>query len=178
MKLLITKKNDLNCLLGLGSNLPIPEKNLIKAIEILNSIKSIKIINYSSFYLSEPFGFKDQPIFINCAVLIKTFLSPLKLLKKLKKIEKIMGREKNIKYGPRIIDLDILLYEKTIFKNKILQVPHKELLKRSFAFFPCLEIAPDFLHPIKNKKLIELKEELNFKDKAYKSFKPFISLAS
>ncbi len=133
-------------------------------------------MDYSHFYISEPFGFKDQPIFINLSVLIDTVLSPFEIFKINKKIEREMGRVKEFKNSPRIIDIDILLYENLVLITKKLKIPHKEFLKRPFTFFPSLEIAPNFVYTKKNKPLKEISKEINFSSKAYKSFKPKISI--
>lgn len=138
--------------------------------------KGFKILKYSSFYLSEPAGYRDQPIFVNLTLLLQTDLKPLELLKKIKKIEKEMGRVKTFKNGPRKIDIDILLGEEVFFKNKKLKIPHKNFLKRPFEFFPSLEVAPHFIHPIEKKTLREIEEKISFKMKAIKSVKPEITL--
>lgn len=169
------RRNKILYILGLGSNLPIPEKNIIGAIKYISKIKNIKILNYSSYYISEPLGYKNQPIFINCALLIETDIKPINFLKKIKKIEKDLGRVKSFKNGPRKIDIDILLCENLISKFKKLKIPHKKFLKRAFEFLPSLEVAPSFIHPKFNKELKELSKKLIFKDKAYKSIKPQIA---
>lgn len=161
-------------MIGLGSNLPIPERNIIKTINYIKVINQIKILKYSSFYLSEPAGYRDQPIFVNCSVLIETNLNPKILLKKLKNIEKIMGRVKTFKNGPRIIDIDILLCDELKINYKKLKIPHKKFLKRPFEFLPSLEIAPSFIHPIEKKSLRDLSLILNFEKKAYRSIMPAI----
>lgn len=168
------KRNKIHYILGLGSNLPIPEKNIIEAIKYIKKIKNIEILNYSSFYISEPFGYKNQPIFLNCALLIETEFKPIIFLKRIKKLEKDLGRVKSFKNGPRKIDIDILLCENLVSKFKKLKIPHKKFLKRAFEFLPSLEVAPSFIHPELNKKLNELSTSLIFKDKAYKSIKPQI----
>lgn len=162
--------------MGLGSNLPIPEKNIIEAIENLRR-SGFKILKYSSFYISEPAGYRDQPVFVNLALLLETELKPLKLLKKIKKIEKEMGRIKTFKNGPRKIDIDILLSQEAFYKDKKLKIPHKNFLKRPFEFLPSLEISPDFVHPLLKKSLKEIGKDLSFKFKVVKSVKPDITLA-
>lgn len=166
-----TKKNRISYILGIGSNLPIPEKNIIKALILIKNQKDIKLLKFSSLYLSEPFGYKGQPIFINCAALIETDLFPLELLKKLKKIEKTLGRVKTFKNGPRKIDIDILLCSDYSVNYKKLKIPHKKFQERAFEFLPALEIAPDFRNPLSNKTLKEISKDISFKIKAYKSIK-------
>lgn len=121
-------------------------------------------------------GFKEQPVFVNCAVLVETELKPLKLLKITKKIEKEMGRVKTFKYGPRKIDIDILLCEGLTINFKKLKIPHKDFLKRSFELLPSLEVAPNFVHPFFKKSLEEIAKDITFKKKAIKSIKPNIIL--
>lgn len=110
-------------------------------------------------------------------VLLVTDLKPLELLKRIKKIEKEMGRVKTFKNGPRKIDIDILLSEEVFFKDRKLKIPHKNFLKRPFEFLPSLEVSPDFIHPIQKKTLREIGERISFKLKAFKSIKPEITLA-
>jgi len=95
----------------------------------------------------------EQPDFLNCVLKIATSLPPFELLNKLQKIEKQMGRKKNIKWGPRIIDLDILFYNKKVMHTKRLTIPHKELLNRKFVLQSLAEIAPAFVHPIIKKNM-------------------------
>jgi len=166
-----TRKNNIFYILGIGSNLPIPEKNIREALIFLKKQKDIKLLKYSSLYLSEPVGYKDQPIFVNCSVLIETKLKPKELLRKIKKIEKNLGRVKTFKNGPRKIDIDILLCSDFIINEKKLKIPHKNFIERPFEFLPALEIAPDFKNPLLNKTLEEMKKDINFKYKAYKSIK-------
>lgn len=152
--------------IGLGSNIGEREKNCTIALEKLNK-KGIRIKKVSSMHETEPWGLKDQPRFINMVVEVETDLTPEGLLAVLKEIEKEMGREKTVKWGPRIIDLDILFYNDKIINEKELQIPHPLLHKRDFVLRPLVEIAPDKIHPILKKSIRRLMEELNAQDTKY-----------
>ncbi|MBU2523570.1 2-amino-4-hydroxy-6-hydroxymethyldihydropteridine diphosphokinase [Patescibacteria group bacterium] len=140
--------------LGLGTNLGDLEENLRMALHFLEP--SVQIIKSSNLYESEPFGKKDQPWFLNMCVLAETALTPQELLEFCKKIESDMGREKGEKWGPRLIDIDILLYDDRIIEEEVLTIPHKQLHKRKFVLLPLSEIAGDILHPQLKKPLNEL----------------------
>ncbi len=142
--------------IGVGSNIGEKIENCMKAISLLDSIEGCSVIKRSSFYKTEPVGYKDQDWFINCVVMIETELSPYELLEKLKEIELSMGREKGVRWGPRIIDLDILLYEDTVIDSDELTIPHLLMHKRRFVIVPLNEIAPDFIHPVLKKSIKEL----------------------
>jgi len=147
------KKNFKKVFVILGSNIGNRKENLKKAIIEIMKLKKIKIFNMSSLYLSKPWGYLQQDNFYNIALLLIVSYTPLQLLKKLKKIEKKLGREKNIRYGPRIIDIDIILYEDYVIKRKNLIIPHKQLTKRDFFLKPLLEIDKNLINPITKKKL-------------------------
>ncbi len=132
--------------IGIGSNLGSREENCGKAISLLEA-NNIKITKRSSMIETEPWGIEDQPKFINMAVEIETALSPEELLKLLKKIETVIGREPTVRWGPRIIDLDILLYDDLILKTPELEIPHPQISERGFVLKPLAEIAPDKIHP-------------------------------
>lgn len=140
--------------IGLGSNLESPAENCLKAVDHLDAHSDLTLAARSSLYQSEPFGLTDQGWFINTVVQLTTTLSPKKLLHACLSIEQAMGRTRIEKWGPRIIDLDILFYDDLILKNRGLEIPHPGIAERSFVLKPMCEIAPDFLHP-KLKKTIE-----------------------
>lgn len=147
--------------IGLGSNLGKRRENIEKALELLDYRKTIDIIMVSSLYDNEPYGYKDQPFFLNGVAKVSTSLRPTLLLKELKKIEKKMGRKVGKKWGPRIIDLDILFYDNIVFDNKELKIPHPESHKRWFVLKPMDDIDPNFFHPILKKTVHQLLEELD-----------------
>lgn len=140
--------------IGLGSNLESPAENCLKAVDLLGAHSDLTLAARSSFYQSEPFGLTDQGWFINTVVQLTTTLSPEELLHACLSIEQAMGRTRMEKWGPRIIDLDILFYDDLILKKRGLEIPHPGIAERSFVLNPMCEIAPDFLHP-KLKKTIE-----------------------
>ena len=146
--------------IGIGSNIG-AKKNINKCINLLKA--EFSIIKISNFYETEPYGYKNQPNFINLAIKIKTIVKPIKLLKKLQSIEKKLGRKRRIKNGPRIIDLDILLYGDKVINQKNLHIPHKGLFERDFMLIPLLDIAPETTNPITRKKAKYLKEGIKYK---------------
>lgn len=113
----------------------------------------------SSLYESKPFGNIKQENFINLVILIKTIYKPTVLFKFLKQIESEMGRRNSIRWGPREIDLDILFYDDLIYQDSKLTIPHKGITERDFVLVPMCEIAPNFIHPEKNKKICDICDE-------------------
>jgi len=128
------------CYLGLGSNLGNRRKNIKKALDYLAKIKGIKIEKSSRIYETKPVGGPTQRKFLNAAIKIRTSLSPQLLLAALKKIEKDLGRKPTVRFGPRPIDLDILLYANKIIKRKNLVIPHPRMFRREFVLRPLREI--------------------------------------
>lgn len=128
------------CYLGIGSNLGDRRKNIRKALIYLKKTKGIKVVKISSIYETKPVGGPPQNKFLNAAIKIKTTLEPLKLLKTLKRIEKELGRKKTLRFGPRIIDLDILLYADKVIDRKDLKIPHPKMFKRKFVLMPLIEL--------------------------------------
>ena len=145
--------------LGLGSNLGEREKNCLEAIKLLKE-NGIAVVRQSSLIETEPWGMTDQPHFINMAAEVETGLPPHQLLALLMSIENKMGRDRTMKWGPRIIDLDILLYDDLIIDTEELTVPHPFLHERDFVLRPLAEIAPDKVHPLLKKTVRKLLEEL------------------
>jgi 2-amino-4-hydroxy-6-hydroxymethyldihydropteridine diphosphokinase len=143
--------------IGIGSNLGDRAGNCRKAVILLGEY-GIKAESSSSMIESIPWGIQDQPDFINMCVKISTSLDPDRLLDALIEIEQRLGRVKTYVWGPRIIDLDILLYENDIIIDDKLRIPHEQLHRREFALRTLNEIAPDVIHPelhITIKKLLE-----------------------
>lgn len=128
------------CYLGLGSNLGNRKKNIKKALGYLAKTRGIKIEKTSRLYETEPIGGPPQGKFLNAAVRIKTSLSPQLLLKSIKKIENDLGRKESVRWAPREIDLDILLYGDRIIKQKNLIIPHPRMFEREFVLKPLREI--------------------------------------
>lgn len=147
--------------LGLGSNTGDREKNLMRCLELLNSNREIRIIQISSIYEAEPFGYKQQPNFFNMVVEIATDLKPFKLLEITQDIERKIGRKKTFVWGPRIIDIDILSYLNLLIKHPDLHIPHQQLHLRRFALIPLKEVADRYFHPKLNKTIDHLLVECN-----------------
>jgi 2-amino-4-hydroxy-6-hydroxymethyldihydropteridine diphosphokinase len=145
--------------IGIGSNLGTPEKNCTKAIEKISSTKDIKIISKSSFYRTEPIGGVQQGWFVNSAIEIETDLSPENLLSVLLNLELAMGRTRKEKWGPRLIDLDLLFYGNLVLENKSLTLPHPEIQNRKFVLVPMSEIAENLIHPTLKKTIKTLLQE-------------------
>ena len=150
-------------LIGVGSNLGLAAENCEKAISLLNNSEFIQVTAYSSLYQSEPVGKKDQPWFVNGAVEVSTSLTPEELLQHLLNIEHQFGRKRKEKWGPRIIDLDILDYDGKIFNSETLTLPHPEMTQRRFVLEPLSEIAGSKIHPLEKKTLLDLLKDLQQK---------------
>lgn len=145
--------------LGLGSNVGDREEYIDQAIFLLKKTPHMKVRKASSIYETSAEGVADQPPFLNSAVEIKTTLPPHKLLDVVQSIENTLGREREIEWGPRTIDIDILLYGKVIISDDRLQVPHPLLHERLFALMPLAEIAPDVIHPALELPIKQIFEE-------------------
>lgn len=128
------------CYLGLGSNIGNREQYLLDSIFLLKSHKEIIVKDVSSFYETEPYGYIKQEKFLNAVILIQTSLEPEELLKVNNSIEKELDRKRIIRWGPRTIDIDILLYGNEEVNQDNLIIPHKELFKRAFVLVPLCEI--------------------------------------
>uniref|UniRef100_A0A7C4AIL8 2-amino-4-hydroxy-6-hydroxymethyldihydropteridine pyrophosphokinase n=1 Tax=Thermodesulfovibrio aggregans TaxID=86166 RepID=A0A7C4AIL8_9BACT len=143
----------------LGSNIGDRKKNIEIALSELKHCGLI-ISKISSMYNTSPWGYIEQPEFLNVALECFTSLQPFDLLKEIKKIEKKMGRVDTVKYGPRIIDIDIIFYDDLILKSEELTIPHPLMHERLFVLKPLSEIAPDFVHPELKQSVKELIEKL------------------
>ncbi|MCX7988065.1 MAG: 2-amino-4-hydroxy-6-hydroxymethyldihydropteridine diphosphokinase [Thermodesulfovibrio sp.] len=143
----------------LGSNLGDRAKNIEVALSELKDC-GIIVSKKSSLYNTVPWGYTDQPEFLNQAIECLTILEPLDLLRTLKQVEKKMGRKDTIRYGPRIIDIDIIFYDNIIFKSQELTIPHPLMHKRDFVLKPLCEIAPYFIHPELKLSVKELLDNL------------------
>lgn len=128
--------------IGLGSNLGNPPENIRRAVRALAGLGTI--IARSRLYATKPWGKTDQPDFCNAAVLLETALTPRELLGELKRLERELGREPGERWGPRVIDLDILIYDDVELDEPDLQIPHPRLSERAFALVPLAEIDPRF----------------------------------
>ncbi|MQG28651.1 MAG: 2-amino-4-hydroxy-6-hydroxymethyldihydropteridine diphosphokinase [SAR202 cluster bacterium] len=134
--------------LGFGTNLGDRKKNLDRAIISLDSRPDLAVLRTSKIYETEPWGMTDQPNFLNMVAEIVTSISLGELLKRVKKLEQDMGREDGPRFGPRLIDVDILLLEDQMVDQPGLQIPHASLHLRAFVLVPLAELAPDLVHPV------------------------------
>ncbi|MGE5790051.1 MAG: 2-amino-4-hydroxy-6-hydroxymethyldihydropteridine diphosphokinase [Syntrophaceae bacterium] len=134
--------------LGIGSNLGDPIENCRKALREIESLKNVHVLRRSSLYRTEPVGDIPQDWFVNGVVEVRTTFTAPQLLKALQWVEQALGRERRGRWGPRIIDIDILLYGQEIIKTESLIVPHPELHKRRFVLVPINEIAPYVIHAL------------------------------
>ena len=132
--------------LALGSNLGNRAENLQTAISFLGS-KS-KVLNCSPVYETPPWGYEEQPKFLNQVVRVETDLTPSELLDYVKEIERKIGRKETFRYGPRSIDIDILFYDDLVVNTPPLIIPHAQITERAFVLVPLADIAPDYIHPI------------------------------
>jgi 2-amino-4-hydroxy-6-hydroxymethyldihydropteridine diphosphokinase len=140
--------------IGTGSNLGDRSRALRSAVGLLEP--KVHVVKVSSVYETPPWGFEDQPAFLNQVLQVETKLDPQALLTNLKRIEKKLGRETTFRYGPRTIDLDILFYNDLIYSTDTLQIPHPLASERAFVLVPMCEIAPDFVHPVLGRSIRDL----------------------
>ena len=145
--------------IGIGSNLGTSGKNCVEAIEKISTNDHIKIISKSSFYKTAPIGDIEQDWFINSVIRVDTKLNPKELLLTLLNIESEMGRIRKEKWGPRLIDLDLLFYDKLILNQEGITLPHPEIQKRNFVLVPLNEISENLTHPILKKTVKTLLQE-------------------
>ncbi len=137
--------------ISVGSNMGNKKDNIETAIKRLNADEDIEVVRVSDLIMTEPYGFKDQDDFLNGAIRIKTLYTPYELLKCLNEVETLGGRERTVKWGPRTIDLDILMYDDLIIDTEDLTIPHADMENREFVLKPLNEIAPNLRHPVLNK---------------------------
>lgn len=133
--------------LGLGSNLGDRKATLEAALRRLDESGGVRVVKRSSIYETEPIGYADQPWFYNLAVEIETELDPEELLTFTKQVEQELNRTREIHWGPRTIDIDILLYDDVVATGNRLRLPHPEMVRRRFVLEPLVEIAPELTLP-------------------------------
>jgi 2-amino-4-hydroxy-6-hydroxymethyldihydropteridine diphosphokinase len=131
--------------LALGTNLGDRAGNLRRALKGLPP--GVTVLEGSPVYETPPWGVTDQPAFLNMVVRCRTSLPPLALLQRLKRLEKRLGRQPSVRYGPRLIDLDILFYADLVLDTPQLTIPHARLHERAFVLVPLCDLDPDFIHP-------------------------------
>ncbi|MFQ6002529.1 MAG: 2-amino-4-hydroxy-6-hydroxymethyldihydropteridine diphosphokinase [Candidatus Zixiibacteriota bacterium] len=147
--------------INIGSNLGDRLGYLKEAIRKLEQSEEIDICKASSVYETQPIEYKDQPWFLNMVLELVTTFEPLNLLELLLGIENQMGRKRNKRYGPRNIDLDLLLHDNLVINSDKLTLPHPCLHQRRFVLVPLAEIAPKMVHPVLKKSVERLLEELS-----------------
>jgi 2-amino-4-hydroxy-6-hydroxymethyldihydropteridine diphosphokinase len=140
--------------IALGTNLGNRLANLREAIESMPP--EVIVLAESNVYETPPWGYVDQPAFLNMVVKAETELEPEPLLEYLKQIEVELGREQNFRWGPRLIDLDILFYDDLVLDSPPLVVPHPRLQERAFVLVPLAEVAPEMLHPNLKRRISDL----------------------
>ena len=146
--------------IGFGSNLGDRLENCRNAIGALAALPPCSLLKTSSFYETSPVGLVDQPAFINGVVLLETDEDAHWLLSQMLEIEKTFGRIRDLKWGPRSIDLDLLFFDDQIINTPELSVPHPSLHERRFVLEPLNEVAPDFRHPSLGKSVADLRNDL------------------
>lgn len=146
--------------IGIGANMGDKRKNIDDAINIINNSNHTKVTKISEFYETKPVGYEEQDDFLNCAIEIETLLNPVELVRYLLSIEKELKRERVIRWGPRTIDLDILLYDDIISSKDEIVIPHPRMHERMFVLQPLCDIASYAIHPLFNERIHSLKEEL------------------
>ncbi|MEG1256733.1 2-amino-4-hydroxy-6-hydroxymethyldihydropteridine diphosphokinase [Clostridium sp.] len=149
--------------IAIGSNIGNKEKNLNEAIEKIGNYKEINVERISSFIVTEPWGYTDQEEFLNGVLKVTTLLSPKDLIRKLLTIEADMKRERVIRWGPRIIDLDVIFYDDLISEDEEIVLPHPRMEERDFVLKPLNEIAPNKIHPLLKKRVFTLFQESQLK---------------
>jgi 2-amino-4-hydroxy-6-hydroxymethyldihydropteridine diphosphokinase len=145
--------------IALGTNLGDRLANLHAALRSLPT--AVTVTDKSPVYETPPWGYEAQPAFLNMVVKAETSLEPELLLKYLKQIEAELGREQNFRWGPRLIDLDILFYDDLVIDTPPLVIPHPRLHERAFVLVPLSDIAPDLNHPVLNKNISSLLTEID-----------------
>jgi 2-amino-4-hydroxy-6-hydroxymethyldihydropteridine diphosphokinase len=148
--------------ISVGSNLGRKLENCRKAITALTCSETCRLIAQSLVYQTEPVDYKDQDWFVNYAVKIETTLDPFSLLDTLKSIERDAGRTRdNVRFGPRVLDLDIILYEAMVVNTLNLVIPHPRMHKRRFVLKPICDIDPDIIHPVFHRTMLSLLKDLD-----------------
>ncbi len=155
--------------IGFGSNIGDRLKHIQNAIHALSKTEEIAVKEISSVYKTDPVGYEAQGEFLNGVVAIQTSLPPLSLLHTLKDIETTVGRQHRIRWGPREIDLDILIYGDLCVQTEKLVIPHPEMHLRGFVLVPLAEIAPNLVHPVFQETVQTLLERLEDDKSAFKT---------
>ncbi|MFH1361390.1 MAG: 2-amino-4-hydroxy-6-hydroxymethyldihydropteridine diphosphokinase, partial [bacterium] len=153
------KKGLTTVYLGIGSNVGDREEYIEQAVFLFDKSPDIEVVRRSANYETEPEGNTEQPAFINAVLVLKTKLDPHALLDLCHEVEATLGRERDVEWGPRTCDIDILLYGDKIISDENLQIPHALLHERLFVLKPLREVAPHVIHPIIEKSISALYED-------------------
>ncbi|MCX8064305.1 MAG: 2-amino-4-hydroxy-6-hydroxymethyldihydropteridine diphosphokinase [Candidatus Hydrogenedentes bacterium] len=145
--------------LSLGSNLGDRLGNIQSAVGELKKSEKIRILRCSKVYETEPVGNFTQPMFYNIIIEVETELTPLELLKETQKIEYLLGRDRRERWGPRVIDIDIILYDDIVWVSEELKIPHPEYTTRRFVLVPLLEVCKDLADPVTGRKILEVLQD-------------------
>jgi len=135
-------------------------ENLAQAVRRLNAGPELKVLQTSGIYETAPWGLTGQPDFLNLVAEVSTSLSPRQLLVRVKELEQELGRQAGPRFGPRLIDVDILLYGDSVVDEHGLQIPHASLHLRAFALVPLAELAPTLVHPVLGLSIANLAEKV------------------
>ncbi len=148
-----------------GSNIGDKVDNCVKGIEALKEAEGVTLALQAKFYKTEPVDYKDQEWFVNTVVKIETGLDPFQLLNLLKEIEQDAGRTKApVRFGPRVLDMDIILFDDEVINGDELEIPHPRMHKRCFVLRPLCDIAPDISHPVLKKDMEQLLSSIDDND--------------
>ena len=166
--------------IGIGSNLGDRTRNTCDAIRLLDDHPRVKVLTLSHFYETEPLTLDGarQNWYLNCVVKVRTAMNAVQLFRVMQDIENLLGRVREKKWGPRTIDLDLLLFDDDIIRTKTLIIPHPELVQRRFVLEPLAEIAPKLLHPVKGVTMKILLKNLTDNKKVSPLYKFQISHSS
>ena len=161
----ITERAPVIAYVGLGANVGDPRRQLAEALKRLHAAVEVEVTRVSTFYRNPPLGPANQPWYVNAAARVRTRLGPEELLQLLQQVETAMGRVRGERWGPRRLDLDLLLYNGEVIFAADLVVPHPEMHRRVFVLVPLAEIAPQAWHPVMGKSAGEMLSELNRADR-------------
>ena len=142
--------------IGIGSNQGNSIELIKRALDLIDLVPGVKITRVAPLYRTEPIGYTDQPWFYNTVAELEVQVAPFELLDILEDVERKLGRVRTIRWGPRTIDLDILLFGKNIIDEESLRIPHPLMHLRRFVLVPMVELAPDFIHPAINSKICDI----------------------
>lgn len=149
--------------IALGSNMGDKETYLADAVKGLAEMKDTKVLQISEWIVTEPYGGVEQDCFLNGVAEVRTLLTPRELLSGLHELERAAGRERKVHWGPRTLDLDIIFYDKCVYEDEALIIPHVDMENRDFVLKPMVELAANFRHPILQKTMKQLWEGLTMK---------------